>query len=114
MLHATAELVRLLNLYCASIDHAEDVTLAAQVWETSERASLVYLFGQERGRDNIRDNFYGRDMAGKFDKRKLRLTSTPQTDMFDTFALAQFDREFQATARADASHVLFRDRESQL
>lgn len=107
-------LLHLVQLYRDSIDHAENACLAAQIWEQSEHASLIFPLGNVCGWQAIRDHFYKAVMADKFTQRVLTLTTTPRIDIWGNTALVQFDWEFTATARADGSPVLTRGRESQV
>ena len=108
------ELLRALELYRESINHAEDTSLAERVWEQDADVSMIFPLGQARGWDSIRDTFYNKVMAGRFDKRELTIVGTPRVVEREGFGIVEFDWEFHARKREDGAEVTTRGRESQV
>ena len=109
-----AHILQALERYIQSINHAEDISLAEALWLCDDTPSMIFPLGKENGWSNIKNNFYGAVMCGRFSSRNLQMISKPEIQLFENFALARFDWEFHAITRADSSERETRGRESQV
>ena len=100
--------------YVESINHAEDLSIAEEVWNTVPESSFIHPRGHEYGWQEICRNFYGMTMREMFSRRELKLVTEPQIIVYGDCAVAVFDWDFHATLRDDGSLLHTTGRESQV
>ena len=100
--------------YAESVIHAEDPALAERVWALTPESSFIHPRGHERGWAEVRDNFYGKTMAGAFSKRDLKLVGEPTIRLYGDSAVVEFEWNFTAAMKDDGSLLYTRGRESQV
>lgn len=108
------EILDRIQLYLASVDNAEDASIAEQLWLTTSESTFIHPRGHERGWDAIKKNFYGATMTDAFSKRELSAAGTPEIYVYGNVAVAEFDWEFAAVARTDGAAVNTKGRETQV
>lgn len=111
---AQEELLKKVAAYRESILQADDPGIAETVWATTAEASFIHPRGHERGWMEIRENFYGKTMAGEFSTRELNLTTEPTVHIYGSAAVVAFDWSFTATARDGGETRHTTGRESQV
>lgn len=104
-----------ISRYCDAITHAEDLSLAEQVWHTDDRASLIFPLGEILTWQNICTDFFGKVMTGMFSQRKLHQTSQAVIEVLDdNTVIALFDWKFEAVRREDGQSITTQGRETQV
>lgn len=109
-----AELLKMVDLYCQSVNNADNTALAEQVWATGPESSLTHPRGHEFGWEQIKQNFYTNIMANMFSKRELKLGVKPVINIYGNAAVVEFFWDFTATVKEDGSERKTRGRESQV
>lgn len=110
---AREELLKKIAMYRNSVIHADDLKTAEHVWALTPEASFTHPQGHESGWRQIKENFYGKTMAGTFSKRELKLTSMPVIRIYGDAAVVEFTWDFTATQRKDGTERHTTGRESQ-
>lgn len=100
--------------YCEAVNMAGEGGTAEKVWLADERASMIFPRGKASGWQDIAETFFRKIMGGAFSDRRLTLLSEPSIQVFDGFAVAEFDWQFEAVRRSDGLPVTTRGRESQV
>ena len=108
------QLLDTVDLYRRSIIHADDPSLAEQVWADTPDVSFTHPRGHASGWQANRRNFYGKTMGETFSKRELTLVGTPVIQLYGDAAVVEFEWDFVATVRADGSLRHTTGRESQV
>jgi ketosteroid isomerase-like protein len=98
--------------YAKSVDGA-DTNLASQIWSDSADVSFIYPRGRERGFEEIKRNIYDVAMGSTFSERKLNIHDV-SIHVYGDAAWAEFDWDFVAKLRKDASPVTTRGMETQI
>lgn len=111
---ATEALLQKVQLYRNSIIHADDLSLAEQIWATTPEVSFIHPRGHEKGWEEIRQRFYIQTMANTFSKRELNIVTEPLIHQYGDAAVVEFKWDFVATMRDDGSRKHTTGRESQV
>ena len=110
----SGEIRQKIDRYIESINHAEDLSIAEEVWNITTETSFIHPRGHEHGWQEICRNFYGITMCDMFSKRELKLVTEPRIIVYGGCALAVFDWDFHAIMRDDGSPLHTTGRESQV
>lgn len=113
-IEAEKELAEKIEAYRNSIIHADEPSLAERVWLPGPDVSLIHPRGRESGWEQIRENFYGRIMAGLFSTRELVLAGALSFWVYEGAAVAEFDWRFTAVLKENGQIHRTSGRESQV
>ncbi len=111
---AEREILGRIELYLASINNAQDISVAESLWLTTPEATFIHPRGHEHGWDSIRANFYQGVMADNFSKRSLNIEGRPAIFMYGNVAVVEFNWDFTATRRSDGTIRNTKGRETQI
>ncbi|WP_321998970.1 YybH family protein [Priestia megaterium] len=103
-----------INKYLKSINEAENISLAEEIWSNSNEVSFIHPRGHERGWEEVKQNFYFGTMRDMLSKRKLELTSDISIQTYGNVAIAEFYWEFNATFKTDGESLTTKGRETQV
>ncbi|MGF9858581.1 nuclear transport factor 2 family protein [Priestia endophytica] len=108
------EIKAVINKYLKSIDEAENIHLAEEIWSNSSEVSFIHPRGHEHGWEEVKQNFYFETMRDMFSKRKLQLVGDVSIQTYGEIAVAEFYWKFNATFREDGEALETKGRESQV
>ncbi len=98
--------------YAHSIDTA-DTAIAEQVWSNAPEVSFIHPLGEDHGRHEIEADIYRNLMGSMFSKRKLSPRDI-KVQVYGDTAWSEFQWNFVATLRKDASPFESQGRETQV
>jgi ketosteroid isomerase-like protein len=112
---ATAAIKELIAKYAEVVNvEPVDINLASQVWLNSPDVSLIFPLGEERGWEQVKQNFYENTMGALFFERKLTPGDITVHAYGGDSAWAEFSWRFVAKLRKNGSTVETRGRETQI
>jgi len=111
---ATSAIKQLIAKYVEAVNaEPVDVGLASQVWLNSPEVSLIFPLGEERGWDEVKQNFYENTMEALFSDRRLTPGDITVHSYGDS-GWAELSWHFVAKSRKNGSTVESNGRETQI
>jgi ketosteroid isomerase-like protein len=105
------EIKQLISMYAKAADEA-DPTLASRIWCDSPEDSLINPVGHWQGVEEIM-GFYRHDMGENYSSRNLKIKDI-SVRVYTDAAWAEFNWDFSAIRRKEASSVSFHGMETQI
>lgn len=102
----------MVDKYLQSINDAQDVSLANEIWEQSETVAFVHPRGHEIGWNNIKKGIYD-FFRDTFSKRKL-VSSKETFAVYKDVVIVDFYWVFDATFKKDNKPLQTKGRETQV
>ncbi|MCM3186849.1 YybH family protein [Priestia megaterium] len=108
------EIKELINKYLKSINEAEDISIAEEIWLNSPEASFIHPRGHENGWEEVKEGFYFGTMRDLLSKRHLELVGDISIQNFGDTAVLEFYWDFNAVFRKDGDALNTKGRETQV
>lgn len=108
------EIRELINKYLRSINEAEDISIAEEIWSSSPDVSFIHPRGHEHGWEKVKEGFYFGTMRDLLSKRRLELVGDVAIQNFGDIAVVEFYWDFNATFRKDGEPLNTKGRETQV
>lgn len=108
------KILSMVELYCQSAIHAEDLSIAEKVWAQTPDVTFIHPRGHEKGWEEVKQNFYINTMVGNCDNRHLQVIGTPHVVFYGDTAVVEFYWEFSTVFKHNQIAVTTTGRESQV
>ena len=106
------QIEKLLGDYTRSVNNM-DTALTKNIWAINDSVSFIHPRGHEKGRNQVKDNFYIKTMHANFSERNLKIQDVAIRP-YNDFAFVEFYWTFNAKRRKDGGPMTTRGRETQV